>query len=87
MPHYLYILRCKNNELYIGITSKLNERCHYHSSGSVKYTKNRRPIILVYFEEFESKEIAALREKQIKGWTRVKKENLIKFGVPYKSKL
>jgi len=81
---YLYILQCRGNALYIGITNDLEKRLAYHSSGNVKYTKNRRPLILVYNEEYDDKRAAALREKQLKGWSRKKKEQLIEFGVPLK---
>lgn len=79
---FLYILRCRDDSLYIGITNNLDKRLQYHNSGNVKFTKNRRPFLLVYSEEYDDKSTAALREKQLKGWTRKKKEGLIKFGVP-----
>lgn len=79
---FLYILRCRDDSLYIGITNNLDKRLQYHNSGNVKFTKNRMPFLLVYSEEYDDKSTAALREKQLKGWTRKKKEGLIKFGVP-----
>jgi len=81
--YYLYILSCRGDTLYIGITGNLEKRVQYHNSGNVKFTKNRRPLKLMYYEEYQDIKIAALREKQLKGWNRNKKDNLIKFGVPY----
>ncbi|MFC1721960.1 GIY-YIG nuclease family protein [Patescibacteria group bacterium] len=81
--YYVYILRCRGNKLYVGFTSNLRKRVDNHQSGNgCIFTKNRRPIKLVYFEIFDEFMRAKSRENQIKGWRRVKKENLIKYGRP-----
>lgn len=84
MCFYTYILLCSDNSFYVGHTSSLQERVKNHQNGSASiYTKNRRPIKLVYFEKLASKENAINREKQLKGWSKIKKINLIKFGHPF----
>lgn len=75
--HYLYIIKCKDNYLYTGITWNILKRLHEHLTGKCRNTKNRLPIKLVYSEIFENQNLAAKREKEIKGWNRKKKENLI----------
>lgn len=80
MSYFVYIIRTQNNKLYIGHTNNLNRRelehkTHHHGA---KYLKdNATSFKLVYFEEFPSRVKAMKREKQLKGWTRAKKEALI----------
>lgn len=76
---YTYILRLANGKYYVGSTFNLQNRLKDHSAGRDFYTKAHLPVELVYFEEYTTKEEAAKREYQIKGWSRKKKENLI-FG-------
>jgi len=76
--YYLYIIRCKNNSLYTGITGSLRKRFREHKLGEVPFTKNRRPVRIVYWKIFNTREKAAKREREIKGWRREKKERLIK---------
>ncbi len=84
MCFYTYILLCSDNSFYVGHTSNLQERVKNHQNGAASiYTKKRRPVKLVYFEKFDSKENAINREKQLKGWSKIKKINLIKFGHPF----
>ena len=65
---YVYILLSqKDNKRYIGCTENLDRRVDEHNSGLVKSTKNRRPLKLIYFEEFENKSGAMKREKEIKA--------------------
>jgi len=69
--------------LYIGITEDIEQRIRDHNSGRGSFTtKKKKPVKLIYYEIYDSKEIAALRERQIKGWTKIKKENLVKYGHP-----
>jgi len=83
MQWFVYILRCIDNSLYIGRTTSYKRRVRQHNQGKgSKFTKNRIPVKLVYLEEFNSRHSAYKREFQIKGWSRVKKENLIKYGKP-----
>jgi len=65
---YVYILLSqKDNKRYIGFTDNLDRRLNEHNSGLVKSTKNRRPLILIYKEEFKDKFDAMKREKKIKA--------------------
>ena len=77
MNHFVYIIECKDKYLYTGITYNIEKRLREHKSGLSIITKNRLPIRLVYLERFNNKIDAAKREKEIKGWKRSKKENLI----------
>jgi putative endonuclease len=75
---YIYILKCDNGSYYTGMTWKPDLRWAQHLSAlGSNYTSKHKPIDLVYLEEYDSLEQARLREKQIKGWTRIKKEKLI----------
>lgn len=74
----LYILRINKSRLYIGITDNLERRFLEHKqSKGAKFTKYSDSIELVYVEELSSLRGAMKREKQIKSWTRAKKEALI----------
>lgn len=80
---YLYILRNAKNHLYIGTTFSLQRRLKRHNQGDgAEFTKRNKDFKLVYSETFLTLLQARRREKQIKGWRREKKENLIKFGKP-----
>ena len=57
--NYTYIVRCRDGTLYTGWTNNLEKRMEAHNSGKgARYTKSRRPVKLVYYEEFETKEEA-----------------------------
>jgi putative endonuclease len=75
----VYILKCSDNSYYTGMTSQLEQRLYAHEMGQFPdcYTYKKRPISLVYYQEFQSFHQAMLWEKKIKGWSRVKKEALI----------
>jgi len=77
--YYIYILYCSDKTYYTGITSNLTQRFVDHQRGKHKnsYTHSRRPLKLVFFCEFTDVNMAILSEKQIKKWSRVKKEALI----------
>ncbi len=78
MNLYVYILRCSDGSYYVGSTRDVELRVIAHNNGrAAKYTAVRRPVQLVYFEKYEFVESARARERQIKGWTRSKKEALI----------
>ena len=78
---YLYILRCKDNTLYTGITTDVEKRLDAHRSGKgAKYTRGRVPLELVYREACESHSDALKRELEIKSLTRQEKEKLIARG-------
>jgi len=76
---YVYILKCIDNTYYTGVTSNLEQRFFQHESGFYPdcYTFKRRPIELVFYAEFTDINLAIEKEKQIKKWSRVKKEALI----------
>lgn len=77
---YVYILKCSDGTYYTGVTSNIDKRIEEHSNGlhSKSYTFSRRPVELVYYAKFTDINIAILKEKQIKKWSKAKKEVLIK---------
>ena len=76
---YVYILKCSDDSLYIGITNDIRRRLQEHNSDKniFAYTFNRKPLELVWFEKFTSPNEAISKEKQLKGWSRKKKLALI----------
>ena len=77
--NYTYILKCKDDSLYTGWTNDLKKLITSHNAGKgAKYTKARRPVELVYYEEFQTREEAMKREYAIKQLSRKEKEALIK---------
>ena len=77
MP-FVYIARCSDSTLYVGHTSDLWARQQTHNEGhGARYTAVRRPVRIVYAEEFPSIDAAKARERQLKGWTTGKKEALV----------
>ena len=79
MAFTIYILECADGSYYTGITRRpVEQRVWEHNAGVVEgYTSSRRPVVLRFVEEFESAWQAIERERQIKGWSRRKKEALI----------
>ena len=76
--NYTYIIECSDGSLYTGWTNNLEKRIEAHNNGSgAKYTRNRRPVELVYAESFESKNEAMSREWHIKRMSREDKLKLI----------
>ena len=76
--NYTYLLQCADGSLYRGWTNCLWERVKVHNEGrGAKYTRGRRPVELVYFEEFATKQEAMQREAAIKRLTRQEKEKLV----------
>ncbi len=80
MTAYVYILRCADGSYYVGTTrGSLERRIAEHNAGSFGgYTKRRRPVELVYQQDFERIADAISAERQLKGWRRAKKEALIR---------
>ena len=77
--NFVYLLRCSDGTLYCGWTTDLTDRVAAHNAGTgAKYTRSRRPVELVYYEEFDTKEEAMSREWHIKHLTRQQKMRLIK---------
>lgn len=76
--NYMYILRCSDDTLYTGWTNNLEKRLKAHNSKKgAKYTKNRLPAELLYYEEFETKQEAMSREWHVKRLSRSNKLKLI----------
>lgn len=79
MACYTYIVECSDGTLYTGWTTDLDKRLAAHNSGKgAKYTRNRTPVRLVYYEEHTEKREAMRREYAIKQLTRKEKETLIR---------
>ena len=79
MAFYVYILECSDGSYYTGHTDDLERRLNTHNSGELDaYTKNRRPLTLVFLQEFTTRDEAFAAERQIKGWARKKKEAIIR---------
>lgn len=79
MLWFTYILLCSDNSYYVGITNNLDKRIILHNSGrGSKYLLSKLPVRLIYFEKYPNKSKARKREIQLKGWSRIKKEKLIK---------
>ena len=77
--NYTYILKCQDGSFYTGWTNDLEKRIQAHNAGKgAKYTKNRRPVKLIYWEEYETKSEAMKREYAIKHMSRQEKEKLVK---------
>jgi len=79
MAYFVYILQCKDDTLYTGIAKDVSRRVdeHNNSDKGAKYTKNRRPVTLVYTEESQDRSSASKREYEIKKLSRQKKLELI----------
>lgn len=78
MSWYVYMLRCRDNTLYTGMTDDVPRRLQAHNAGTgAKYTRGRGPLTLVYQEPCATKSDALKREYAIKRLTRAQKEILI----------
>jgi putative endonuclease len=89
MKWYVYIAKCVDNSLYTGITTNPKRRILEHNFSNrlgAKSLRYRRPVKLVYCEEFSNQIQAAKRERAIKGWTRKYKLKLISSFVLEKTK-
>ena len=76
--YFIYILRCRDGSYYVGSTQDVAARMRVHQSGKGPiFTANRLPVELVYQETLQTIEAAVRRERQLKGWSRAKKEALI----------
>jgi putative endonuclease len=80
MAYYVYLLKCSDDTYYCGYTTDIEKRVNAHNQGKTgaKYTKNRRPVKLKYFEKYLSLSDALKREHAIKKLTRKEKAALIK---------
>ena len=76
---FLYILKCKDNTFYTGITTDLERRLTQHNDGSAsRYTRSRKPVKIVYSETCDDHSTALKREWAVKKLSREKKEVLVK---------
>jgi len=73
---YLYVLKCVNGAYYVGHTDNIEQRLSEHHLGLINncYTKNKRPLELMFLQDFPTRDAAFHAERQIKGWSRQKKE-------------
>lgn len=76
---YVYILLCRDDSFYVGVTNNLQQRLIQHNEGqnSSSYTYSRRPVRLVYHTYFTDFDLAFKAETRIKKWNRAKKQALI----------
>ena len=77
--YYFYILRCADNSLYCGMTARLERRIREHNSTGrgARYTRAKKPAILVHSEIYPDIKAAMGREAEVKRWTKAKKEALV----------
>src|SRR3989344_7079668 len=77
--YQVYLIKCSDGTYYTGVTNDVDRRFYEHNEGIDKrsYTFKRRPLTLVYVEEYTDIEQAIEREKQIKKWSQEKKEALV----------
>jgi predicted GIY-YIG superfamily endonuclease len=79
MAFWVYILHCADDSYYVGHTDDIEKRISEHESGELGgYTSTRRPVRVVFTEEVPSREEALASELRIKGWSRKKKQALIR---------
>jgi putative endonuclease len=87
--YYVYIVECVDKTFYTGSTDNLDIRINEHNGEGPKkgarYTSGRRPVLLKYFEEYETRGQALKREKQIQKMTHWQKELTIRNRSPYSS--
>jgi putative endonuclease len=78
---FVYMVRCSDGSLYTGLAKDPEKRVRVHNAGKgAKYTRSRRPVSLVYSEQCESLSAALKRERELKLWSRTKKEALVSGG-------
>jgi len=76
---YVYIVQCRDGSFYTGYTPDLKNRIELHNKGKgAKYTRDRRPVELVWYKEYRYFRYAFLEEKRIKRLPREKKEKLVR---------
>lgn len=78
-PFWVYILKCNDDSYYIGHTDNLEMRIAQHNEGKIdSYTATRLPVALVFSEQFATRLEALEMERRIKGWSRKKKEAMMR---------
>ena len=80
---FVYLLLCDRKTFYVGITDDVARRFAAHQSKRSFFTRKFSDLLLVHCERYPNKQIAARREKQLKGWSRAKKQMLLdrKLGI------
>ena len=77
-PWFCYMLRCRDGLLYVGVATDLAERVKRHNWGvGAAFTARRRPVELIWWQEFREQKAARDREAELKGWRREKKLKLL----------
>ena len=77
-PSFCYMLRCRDGSFYVGMTNDVVGRVEKHNLGfGPEFTKRRRPVELIWKQEFSDRQAARQREVELKGWSRKKKLDLI----------
>ncbi len=82
-PWFVYLVRCHDGSIYTGVTTNVERRVDEHNHNDrlgARYTRSRRPVVLVYQELLGSRAEACRLEAQIKAFTRSQKERLIETG-------
>lgn len=75
----MYILKCSDDSYYVGHTDDIDKRVSEYARGMVSgYVKTRPPVTVIYVKDFMTRDEAICAEQQIKGWSRKKKEALIR---------
>ena len=82
MPSWVYILRRRDRSYYTGVTSNLEQRLDQRYHSEVGYVAKRKPFEYLWSEEFANIDDAIAFEKQVKGWSRAKKEALMRGDWP-----
>ena len=79
-PWFCYMLRCRDASLYVGMTNNIAVRVEKHNRGlGPEFTRRRRPVELIWSQEFSDHFAAREREVELKGWTRKKKLDLLEL--------
>jgi putative endonuclease len=77
-PWFCYMLQCRDGSLYVGMTNDVANRVEKHNRGfGPEFTKKRRPVELIWRQEFTDRSAAREREVELKGWSRKKKLDLV----------
>ena len=78
--YYVYIVECNDKSYYTGVTNDIDRRLweHNNDDNKLSYTYSRKPVVLKYCEHFQNINQAIAWEKQLKGWSRKKKEALFR---------
>jgi predicted GIY-YIG superfamily endonuclease len=78
MPSWVYILRCSDRSYYTGVTSNFEQRLDQHFHSETGYGAKRKPFEYLWSAEFANIDDAIAFEKRVKGWSRAKKEALMR---------